>query len=483
MLNVRLTYVVAAVVFAVAGLFLLPAGCPVQGTDTDADGVVDTDDNCVAVANAAQTDADADAIGDACDNCPAVANADQADADADAVGDVCDNCPADANADQADADADAVGDVCDNCPAVANADQADADGDGVGDVCDACPGEDDAADANGDGVPDCLVSARRLIETEPADDTVADAFIPTDSLEDGAGFEWDLRDRGTVSDGGGITAFGDDAFDTFVRLYIDAVEFPAQATADIQDEREIVFGPAAMSGLDVTRKVFVSEDEGFARWLDILANDSGGEITVAVTYQGNLGSDESSDLVFDSSSGDETLEAGDVWWVNAQDFPSDPLVGAFFCDSTPTKSEDDVDYDYGDITIPDGERVIILNIVIQRHFEPGSGIFDIDTVIADAVTYLTALESFPIVDPAILEGMTTAELNDVFECGGAIAVEGLAGSVASGAVVTVTNTDNADTATVTAGADGAWQVAVRGNSGDTIEFAGDDGTAGEVVVP
>ena len=79
--------------------------------------------------------------------------------------------------------------------------------------------------------------------------------------------------------------------------------------------------------------------------------------------------------------------------------------------------------------------------------------------------------------------MTTAELNDVFECGGAIAVEGLASSVASGAVVTVTNTDNAATATVTAGADGSWQVAVRGESGDTIEFTGDDGTAGEVEVP
>jgi hypothetical protein len=437
MLNVRLAYVVAAVAFAVAGLFLLPAGCPVQGTDTDADGVVDADDNCANVANAAQTDADADAIGDACDNCPADANTDQADDD----------------------------------------------GDGVGDACDACPGEDDGEDANGDGVPDCLVSARRLIETEPADDTVADAFVPIDSLEDGAGFEWDLGDRGTVSDGGGITAFGDDAFDTFVQLYIDAVEFPAQATADIQDEREIVFGPAAMSGLDVTRKVFVSADEGFARWLDILANNSGGEITVAVTYEGNLGSDESSELVFASSSGDETVEAGDVWWVNAQDFPSDPLVGAFFCDSTPTKSADDLEYDYGNITVPDGERVIILNIVIQRHFEPGSGIFDLGTVIDGAIAFLTSLEGFPVVEAAILEGMTTAELNDLFGCGGAVAVEGLAGSVAPAAVVTVTNTANAATATVTAGADGSWQIAVRGDSGDTIEFAGDDGTAGQVVVP
>jgi len=58
--------------------------------DADRDGVADTVDNCVLIANADRTDGDRDGIGDACDNCPALANQDQADADRDGSGDVCD---------------------------------------------------------------------------------------------------------------------------------------------------------------------------------------------------------------------------------------------------------------------------------------------------------------------------------------------------------------------------------------------------------
>jgi uncharacterized delta-60 repeat protein len=46
-------------------------------TDTDKDGICDTQDNCPSVANADQKDTDGDGVGDACDNCPTVANANQ----------------------------------------------------------------------------------------------------------------------------------------------------------------------------------------------------------------------------------------------------------------------------------------------------------------------------------------------------------------------------------------------------------------------
>ncbi|MGD2108684.1 MAG: thrombospondin type 3 repeat-containing protein [Phycisphaerae bacterium] len=114
--------------------------------DTDDDGVVDDEDNCVSVANTNQADEDADDVGDACDNCPTEVNGDQADGDSDDAGDACDNCAGLANADQADADGDGVGDACDNCPMTANADQADDDDDGVGDAC--------SGDQDGDGVLD-----------------------------------------------------------------------------------------------------------------------------------------------------------------------------------------------------------------------------------------------------------------------------------------------------------------------------------------
>jgi hypothetical protein len=42
--------------------------------DTDGDGIPDSSDNCVSVANPSQADSDADGFGDACDPCPATAD-------------------------------------------------------------------------------------------------------------------------------------------------------------------------------------------------------------------------------------------------------------------------------------------------------------------------------------------------------------------------------------------------------------------------
>ncbi|HEU4402645.1 MAG TPA: MopE-related protein, partial [Candidatus Polarisedimenticolia bacterium] len=68
-----------------------PAPCllPVPAPDSDADGILDINDNCPLTANASQADQDRDGAGDLCDNCRALANVDQADANGDGVGDAC----------------------------------------------------------------------------------------------------------------------------------------------------------------------------------------------------------------------------------------------------------------------------------------------------------------------------------------------------------------------------------------------------------
>jgi hypothetical protein len=72
--------------------------CPPGGSsDSDGDGVVDTQDNCPQAANPQQEDADSDGVGDVCDNCPNTPNPDQADADGDGIGDACDGISASAN--------------------------------------------------------------------------------------------------------------------------------------------------------------------------------------------------------------------------------------------------------------------------------------------------------------------------------------------------------------------------------------------------
>jgi len=111
--------------------------------DADADGVFDSDDNCLDLPNSSQTDTDTDGLGDVCDNCPDDANPAQADDDDDGVGDACDACPdtpecvssVDSTGCAIDSDGDGVPNGCDNCPLVANPDQTDSDENGVGDVC------------------------------------------------------------------------------------------------------------------------------------------------------------------------------------------------------------------------------------------------------------------------------------------------------------------------------------------------------------
>ena len=61
--------------------------------DSDADGIIDLDDNCRLVPNPGQHDEDKDEVGDACDNCPLIENGQQDVGDADGVGDACDPHP------------------------------------------------------------------------------------------------------------------------------------------------------------------------------------------------------------------------------------------------------------------------------------------------------------------------------------------------------------------------------------------------------
>nr|WP_242158771.1 MopE-related protein [Aestuariivivens sediminis] len=112
------------------------------------------------------------------------------DTDNDGVLDVDDNCIDVANADQADIDSDTIGDVCDNCPENANADQADDDGDGVGNVCDVCPGSDDTIDADNDGFPegcDCDDTNPNInpnaVEICDNEDNDCDGFVDDDDPE------------------------------------------------------------------------------------------------------------------------------------------------------------------------------------------------------------------------------------------------------------------------------------------------------------
>ncbi len=169
--------------------------------DTDGDGIVDSQDNCIFIPNPNQADADLDGVGDLCDPTP---NGPDNDPDGDGVPTGTDNCPLNPNPNQEDADGDGAGDVCDptpngpnndpdgdgvptgtdNCPLNPNPNQEDADGDGAGDVCDPTPNGPNPPnnDPDGDGIPtgqDNCPTIANPTQTDTDGDGVGDACDPT----------------------------------------------------------------------------------------------------------------------------------------------------------------------------------------------------------------------------------------------------------------------------------------------------------------
>ncbi|MBP47991.1 MAG: hypothetical protein CMH53_08640, partial [Myxococcales bacterium] len=150
---------------------LLDTGPPLKpDEDSDADGLLDINDNCPFKKNSNQLDSDGDGKGDKCD----------IDKDGDGVANAGDNCDTDPNSDQSDLDGDGFGDVCDkdrdgdgllngadNCPDVANPLQKDTDNDKIGDLCD--PSDGSVKDTDKDGTIDSKDNCPKQSNASQAD--------------------------------------------------------------------------------------------------------------------------------------------------------------------------------------------------------------------------------------------------------------------------------------------------------------------------
>jgi len=235
------------------------------------------------------------------------------------------------------------------------------------------------------------------------------------TLFDLNGFEWDIDNNGEIGDG------TDDAYDGGLELDIDGTRFPGDLPVKPQTTedggREVVLGPTPLSGLDVTRKIFVPTDDSFARFLEILENPTGSAIAVEVFLDTNLGSDDSTDMVA-TSSGDLIFNTLDDWIITDDDDNGgdDPTMvhamscpGAtlnpsiLFAEALPGANGDDsIEYTYN-VNVPANGRVIIMHFASQNQNQ---------AVAAASALHLVNLQG------STLSGMSSGELADVvnYDC-------------------------------------------------------------------
>lgn len=143
------------------------------------------------------------------------------------------------------------------------------------------------------------------------------------SLSDGNAVFWDVRSNGSLSHGSMFDTWG-----ATPRLRVDGAEFANQSgnqAATEESGREVVLLQDDLSGLRVTRKIYVSRDGYFVRYLDRLENPSNQTRQVAVELDYELGA---APGVVTSASGNTTFDAGDGWLVLDDGDDADPYYSS-----------------------------------------------------------------------------------------------------------------------------------------------------------
>jgi hypothetical protein len=94
--------------------------------------------------------------------------------------------------------------------------------------------------------------------------------------------------------------------------------------------RQVVFPVQTSGSIQMFRKVFVPDNDEFARWLNYFTNTGGSPVTVTMETSNNLGSDTNTVIVA-TSAGGTTINTTDTWVTTFQNFTgkttSDPRLG------------------------------------------------------------------------------------------------------------------------------------------------------------
>lgn len=303
-----------------------------------------------------------------------------------------------------------------------------------------------------------LASANATIVTEdPPSVDAAAAFSLI--LEDGLGLQWDVQSDGSIGDG------EEDAWDGFFELTVGGQPF-VMDSAVIRDGRTVIVTDtdAGGSGLNVTRKLHVSPDLGFARYTESFANPGAAAVIIDVGVGGNLGSSETTDGIHFTASSDGVVDSRDDWIVAGADDPQSTPSAWIFPAGQPAKSGDDVSVSWENLLVPAGQRVTLFHFAFQGE---ASG----EAALVDLMVRLGGVPGAEYYADAAISDATAA-----LSGGRTVSIVGSAGAVAPREFLTVTNTDTGRSESRFAALDGSFRSSLAMAAGDLITVTGDRGT-------
>jgi hypothetical protein len=143
--------------------------------------------------------------------------------------------------------------------------------------------------------------------------------------------------------------------------------------------RQVVFPvqTVASPSVQMWRKVFVPDNDSFARWLNYFKNTGSSPVTLTAVIANNLGSD-SNTVITGSSNGNMTAETTDTWVTTFQNYSgttsSDPRLGHVLQSTGANVQLAGINFANGDdnpfwgytFTLNPGETKIIMNFAVVQ---------------------------------------------------------------------------------------------------------------------
>lgn len=212
------------------------------------------------------------------------------------------------------------------------------------------------------------------------DITIGMDFVFTNgifNLDGTDNFRYDVSSDGALSDGGTIDRNLSDAYDGayFLVLDRDATFNNVDAGRIEVDGRQIVL-ESSLANLEVKRKIFSPVAGKFARYLEVITNNSDTERTVNVDIQSNLGSDSRTRIVVSPDENDFRFAVTDQGGRCC-----DPALAHVFNGSGArvgisglsfNNGNDSISYSWN-VRVPAGQTIILMHFAVQRATEDTGG--------------------------------------------------------------------------------------------------------------